>query len=160
MYLNDFIHLQRTCLIENAAQLNWLLNERRESQMQPDPCLLKRIEQLELEAKKFGFYWENFSQLIEQVQSECREVQEAWQLNEPLLLQEEIGDLIQAAISLAVFCHLDPHETLLKSIEKFQGRYDAVVEMARNDGHESLQKQSFEILMNYWKRAKSQMKNK
>lgn len=117
-------------------------------------CLLKQVEKLELEAQKFGFYWENFHQLIEQIQSECIEIQEAWDKENSLHLQEEIGDLIHAAISLAVFCKLDPHETLLKSIEKFKRRYDAVVQLVHSDGHEGLHKQSFEVLMDYWNRAK------
>ncbi len=117
-------------------------------------CLLKRVEMQELEAKKFGFYWENVHQLIDQVQSECKEIQEALTEGDISHLQEEVGDLIQAAISLAVFCSLDPHETLLKSIDKFQKRYDALVALARRDGHEHLHQKSFDVLMEYWKRAK------
>ncbi|MDP1879508.1 MAG: MazG nucleotide pyrophosphohydrolase domain-containing protein [Parachlamydiaceae bacterium] len=117
-------------------------------------CLLKQVEQQELEAKEFGFYWENFQQLMDQINSECDEIQEAW-VNENLLhLQEEIGDLIQAAISLAVFCKLDPHETLQKSIEKFQKRYDTVVLLAQNEGYKNLHKQSFDKLMDFWNQAK------
>lgn len=123
-----------------------------------DSCLLKEVEKQELVAKEFGFYWENFPQLIEQIQNECMEIQEAWNKEDMDHLQEEIGDLIQAAISLAVFCELDPHETLLKSIEKFQRRYDVVVQLAHSEGHENLHKQPFEILMNYWKRAKAKTK--
>lgn len=117
-------------------------------------CLLKRIEKQELEAKKFGFYWENVHQLIDQVKSECKEIQEALNEDDTAHLQEEIGDLIQAAVSLAVFCGLDPHETLLKSIEKFQKRYDAVVQLAQKDGHDNLHQKPFEVLISYWKRAK------
>lgn len=69
-----------------------------------------------------------------------------------------MGDLIQAAISLAVFCKLDPHETLSKSIEKFQRRYDAVVELAQSEGYETLHNQSFETMMDYWNRAKIKTK--
>lgn len=122
-------------------------------------CLLQEVEKQEIAAKEFGFYWENFSQLIEQVQNECTEVQEAWDKEDAVHLQEEVGDLIQAAISLAVFCKLDPRETLMKSIAKFQRRYDVVVELARKEGHENLHKQSFETLMDYWKRAKIQTKS-
>lgn len=130
--------------------------------MQASPnehCLLKRVEKQELEAKEFGFYWENFDQLIEQIQNECVEVQEAWGKNDFTHLQEEIGDLIQAAVSLAVFCKLDPHDTLLKSIEKFQQRYDTVVQLAHKDGYETLHNQPFDVLINYWNRAKSQIKS-
>jgi uncharacterized protein YabN with tetrapyrrole methylase and pyrophosphatase domain len=121
-------------------------------------CLLKQVEKQEIEAKKFGFYWENLLQLIEQIQSECYEIQKASDNQNSQHLQEEVGDLIQAAISLAVFCKLDPHETLLKSIEKFQRRYNAVVQMAQNDGYDSLHGQPFEVLINYWNRAKLQTK--
>ncbi len=117
-------------------------------------CLLKRVEEQEITARQFGFYWEHINQLIEQIQSECLEVQEAWQKNDRTHLQEEIGDLLQAAISLAVFCNLDPHETLLKAIEKFQKRYNTVVELAQHDGYTNLRQQAFEVLMSYWNRAK------
>lgn len=121
-------------------------------------CLLKEVEKQEIVAKEFGFYWENFSQLIEQVQNECTEIQEAWDKKDIDHLQEEVGDLIQAAISLAVFCKLDPRETLLRSIEKFQRRYDVVVQLARSEGHNNLHQQPFETLMDYWKRAKIKTK--
>jgi uncharacterized protein YabN with tetrapyrrole methylase and pyrophosphatase domain len=123
-----------------------------------DHSLLKRIEEQEAAARKFGFYWEHISQLIKQIQSECLEVQEAWENNDRTHLEEEIGDLIQATVSLAIFCDLDPHETLLKATNKFQKRYDKVVELAESEGHSSLHKQPFEVLMNFWDRAKKSQK--
>lgn len=59
---------------------------------------------------------------------------------------------------LAVFCKLDPRETLLKSIEKFQQRYDVVVQLAHSEGYDNLHQQPFETLMDYWKRAKIKTK--
>jgi len=117
-------------------------------------CLLKQIENQEKTARQFGFYWEHFSQLIEQIQSECLEIQDAWQKKDHRHLQEEIGDLMQAAASLAIFCEFDPHETLLMASEKFQKRYNKLVELAIQDGHVNLHDQSCEILLNYWKKAK------
>lgn len=122
-------------------------------------CLLKRVEKQEIEAQAFGFYWENFYQLIEQIRSECIEIQEAWEINDRRHLQEEIGDLIHAVVSLAAYCKLDPSETLKQSIEKFQRRYDTVVQMVQKEGHDNLHKQPFDVLMSYWKRAKAQTKN-
>lgn len=120
-------------------------------------CLLKKVETQELAAKDYGFYWENINQLIEQIQSECHEVMEAWQHNDRTHLQEEIGDLLQAAVSLAVFCELDPHQTLKQAIDKFQNRYDKVVELASQDGLENFHQQPFDVLMNYWGRAKKSL---
>ncbi len=120
-------------------------------------CLLKRVEDQELAAREFGFYWEHVDQLLNQIRSECDEVREAWENGDRTHLQEEIGDLMQAAISLAIFFDLDPYKTLLKSVSKFQHRYDKVVELAKADGLDNLHAQSFETLLNdYWKRAKTQ----
>ncbi|MGK5595653.1 MAG: MazG nucleotide pyrophosphohydrolase domain-containing protein [Parachlamydiaceae bacterium] len=119
-----------------------------------DHCLLKRVEEQETKAKEFGFYWEHIDQLIDQIKSECVEVKEAWQNQDRTHLQEELGDLLQAAISLTTFCEFDPHETLLKSIHKFQKRYDTVVALAKEDGYSHLKEQPFELIENYWLRAK------
>ena len=119
-----------------------------------ESCLLKQIEKKEIKAKKFGFYWEHFHQLFDQIQSECIEIQQAWDNQDMPNLEEEIGDLIQAAVSLAVFCKLDPRQTLLKSIDKFDKRYEAVVKLAQQDGLENLHGQSFDKLIHYWSLAK------
>lgn len=118
--------------------------------------LLKRIEEQELEAREYGFYWDHIDQLLSQIQSESKEIKEAWEKGDRRHLQEEIGDLLQAATSLAIFCNLDLHDTLLQSIEKFQKRYEHVVALAKKDGHTHLRNQSYEVLMDYWIRAKKQ----
>lgn len=119
-------------------------------------CLFKRIEEQELTAKQYGFYWERIDQLLEQIKSECDEVEESSKKNDRAHLQEEVGDLLNAAVSLAIFCNFDPGETLHKSAEKFQRRYDDLVRLAKLDGHENLHQQPFEVLLHYWKQAKNQ----
>jgi uncharacterized protein YabN with tetrapyrrole methylase and pyrophosphatase domain len=116
--------------------------------------LIKLVEKQETECQEFGFYWESIDQLIEQIISECREIKEAHEKNDKVHLQEEVGDLLQAAVSLAVFLKLDPEETLAKSIKKFQKRFDALVEFAKQDGHATLENQPLEVLMKYWHQAK------
>lgn len=122
--------------------------------MKNKDCLFERVEELEKKSLQFGFYWENLQQLIEQIQSECKEVQEAWEKNDAAHLQEEIGDLIHATLSLAVFCKLDSYETLLKSTKKYEKRFNALVKLAQADGHDHLNEQPFELLKTYWDRAK------
>ena len=122
--------------------------------MQSDEDLLKRIEIQEETAKEFGFYWEDLNQLLEQIQSECSEIQEAYQKNDLDHLEEEVGDLLLAAVSLSIFCRLDPKETLLKSSDKFQGRYDRLVSLVQQDGHHTLRGKSLKVLLSYWERAK------
>ncbi|MEI8364914.1 MAG: MazG nucleotide pyrophosphohydrolase domain-containing protein [Parachlamydiaceae bacterium] len=120
--------------------------------------LLLQVEKLEIDAKEFGFYWQNIDQLLEQIRSECAEVDEAWQKNDRTHLQEEIGDLIHATLCLAVFCQLDPTETLQKSVHKLQKRFDTLVDLTKKDGYENLHNKPFNLLMYYWNRAKEILK--
>jgi uncharacterized protein YabN with tetrapyrrole methylase and pyrophosphatase domain len=116
--------------------------------------LFDEASRQEAESLKFGFYWENLEQIIDQVKDECREIMEAYQNNDKTHLEEEIGDLILAALSVSIFCKVDQQQALEKSIKKYQARFDALINFVRNDGLENLKNQPMEILMQYWKKAK------
>ena len=86
--------------------------------------------------------------------SECAEVKEAWVKGDREHLEEEMGDLLNAAVCLAIFCGLDPEKTLVKSTEKYQKRLDKVMELVKRDGLENLRGKPIEVLLGYWKKAK------
>ena len=55
-------------------------------------------------AREFGFEWPNQEAVIRQIIDECREIREDIQTNATAAkIQEEIGDLLHAAISLCIF---------------------------------------------------------
>ncbi len=112
------------------------------------------IAEHEEKAKAFGFCWDNIDQLLEQIHSECNEVKQAWLRGDVTSLEEEIGDLITATVSLAIFCNFNPQETLAKNNQKFQKRYDTVVSLVQADGLENLQGQPLSVLLSYWQKAK------
>ena len=120
--------------------------------------LLDNIVLLENTAAEFGFQWENTSQIMQQIQNECAEVQEhlstSGPISNPEALQEELGDLLHAVFSLCVFCNLSPKKTLSDSMEKFERRLNSVKSQAQEQGLSSLQGHSFESLMLYWDKAK------
>ncbi len=120
--------------------------------------LLEKVLQLELDAAKFGFCWENAAQIMEQIQSECLEVNEHLSSvdgqRDEAALQEEIGDLLHAVFSLCVFCKLNPKETLKKTVEKFERRMLAVKAIAVEEGFKHLEGFSFDALMVFWEKAK------
>jgi uncharacterized protein YabN with tetrapyrrole methylase and pyrophosphatase domain len=116
--------------------------------------LLQKIINQEKAAAKFGFYWESIEQLLEQIQSECVEVKEAWLKQDNIHLKEEVGDLMNAAVSLCIFLKLDPFETLNESVEKFQQRYDSLVKLVEQDGLPHLKNKPLNILLDYWNKAK------
>lgn len=119
--------------------------------------LLDKITALEHEAAAFGFQWENTDQLMAQIQSECLEITEhlkSTHETDRAALQEEIGDLLHAVFSLCVFCHMNPEETLLGTLEKFERRLQAVKTIAKEQQLPHLHGKSFDELMTIWKAAK------
>ncbi len=116
-----------------------------------DLCVLQ-----EKEAFDFGFYWETLDQLLDQVRSETNEIKEASGAQDPRHLQEEIGDLILAAIGVSIFCGCDPKETIALSLQKFDKRFARLKKMALEEGHTNLEGYSLDVLMDYWERSKKE----
>lgn len=122
--------------------------------------LFKKIEDVELKARDFGFYWTHLDELVQQIQSECVEVQEAFQNQHDAHLKEEIGDLLLAAMSLSIYCQVDPEQTLRESLDKFQKRFECLVSLVKQNGLENLQAQPVEQAIYFWKQAKLQLASK
>lgn len=117
--------------------------------------LFNRIKEQEDNAQAFGFYWENVQQLLDQVYSEAKEVQEAHLQENTEHIREEIGDLLNAVVSLSLFLKVDPANALKESIDKFQRRYDQLVKLVEKDGLTNLQDKSMDVLLAYWERSKA-----
>ncbi len=122
--------------------------------MEPHP--LDTFFNQEQEASAFGLSWPNVEMLLDQIRDECREVQEAISQNEGKeRLQEEVGDLIHAALTLCILLDIDIQETLIKTNTKFASRLEKVKKVAHSLGLSSLKGQSFESMMAIWHKAKA-----
>lgn len=121
--------------------------------------LLEKIVALENEAAEFGFNWETSEQIMDQIRSECSEVDEHLKTDviDNTALQEEIGDLLHAVFSLCVFCNLSPKETLQQTVQKFERRLEAVKEITKEKQLVNLQNVPFDELMNIWNQAKNKV---
>lgn len=122
--------------------------------------LLKKSVEQETEAKAFGFYWESADQILEQVRSECTEIEEAISIGDQKHLKEEVGDLLNAAISLCIFLKFDPFDILDASLKKFQTRYDIMKSLVKQQGLEDLNNQPLSVLLNFWEQAKNSLYTK
>ncbi len=120
--------------------------------------LLEKVVVLEQDADAFGFRWETAEQIMVQIESECVEIREhlhgGFEQANQVDLQEEIGDLLHAVFSLSVFCKLNPHDTLEKTLSKFERRLNAVKQLTHERGLSSLTGFSFDALMDVWGEAK------
>lgn len=123
--------------------------------------LLDKVVALEDEASRFGFRWETTTQIMNQIQSECIEIEahlhEDVHHADTAELQEEIGDLLHAVFSLCVFCKLSPRDTLEQTLIKFERRLNAVKSIAEEKGLTGLDGHSFDELMNIWDHAKQRV---
>lgn len=117
--------------------------------------IIEKLVTLEKEASAFGFKWENTGQILNQIRSELREIEDHLGPHDNKdKLQEEIGDLLHAVFSLCVFCKFDAYETLDHSINKFERRFRQTQELARKEGLKDLNKQPFSKLMELWDKSK------
>lgn len=111
---------------------------------------------LEQEARSFGFDWPDEDCIIEQAISECDEIRDAIDQQETReRIQEEIGDLLHTAISLCLFSGFSVEETLENVVKKFGHRLKTVQQLTKEHGLDNLHGQSFDFMMELWKKAKT-----
>jgi tetrapyrrole methylase family protein / MazG family protein len=90
--------------------------------------------QLTRRAARIGFDWDSAEGVLEKIAEEGAELREALARGESRHIEEEIGDLLFAAVNLARFLHVDPEIALKKANAKFSGRFRAMEGVARESG--------------------------
>src|SRR6266849_5717267 len=92
--------------------------------------------QLTRKASRIGFDWEDASGVFEKMQEETEELKKALKQQDQLRIEEEIGDLLFAAINLSRFLKIDPEIALKKANAKFTRRFRAMEGLAQQNGRE------------------------
>ncbi|MDP4725159.1 MAG: nucleotide pyrophosphohydrolase [Alphaproteobacteria bacterium] len=93
--------------------------------------------------------------IFEQIISECTEIKDAMRNDEsPVRVQEEISDLLHAAISLCMYSGFDVNETIAIVNKKFKWRMAALKAVAAEHELDSLSGESFEFMLELWSEAK------
>lgn len=117
---------------------------------------LEKMIALEKEAAAFGFEWPNHEMILDQAIDECREIKEALKTGSAANVQEEIGDLLQAAIGVCVFAGFDVESILAQTNQKFAQRMDALKKITQARELKDLKGQSLEFMLDLWKEAKKE----
>ena len=92
--------------------------------------------QLTRRAARIGFDWDNASSVIAKMREEANELEAALKGKESTKVEEELGDLLFAAVNVARFLHVDPEIALKNANAKFARRFRAMEETAREGGRE------------------------
>jgi XTP/dITP diphosphohydrolase len=96
------------------------------------PALLL-AETLQRKAAKLGFDWRGASEPTERIQQELDELAGA---ATDVEREEELGDLLGAVVGLARHLGIEPEAAMRRAATKFRGRFEAVLALAGERGHD------------------------
>lgn len=111
--------------------------------------------QLTRRAARIGFDWENVEGVLEKINEEIAELRHALASKNPAHAEEEMGDLLFAAVNVARFLQIDPEIALKKANAKFSARFRQMETMAADTGRAlaDVPREEMEELWNAAKRA-------
>ena len=112
---------------------------------------LMRAEKIQDKARKAGFDWSEAAQAADKLSEECEELKTA--LREGTHVEEELGDVLFAAVKAGRFAGLDSEQALHAACEKFIRRFRAVERQAQG---QPLDRFPLEELERMWDRAKEE----
>lgn len=117
--------------------------------------ILRSLAELEKTYSDFGFAWPDEETILAQIIQECQEIKASIKNNESKeRLQEEIGDLMHAAVSLCLFAGFEVEETLSNSYAKIKSRFEKVEALTKERNIDSLHGKSSEFILELWNLAK------
>jgi tetrapyrrole methylase family protein / MazG family protein len=90
--------------------------------------------QLTRKASRAGFDWDNADGVFEKLREECAEVRHASDAKDASRVEEEMGDLLFAAVNLARFLQVDPEIALKNANAKFARRFREMERLAADKG--------------------------
>ncbi|NCB50819.1 MAG: nucleoside triphosphate pyrophosphohydrolase [Clostridia bacterium] len=97
---------------------------------------LWRCEKIQSKAAKLGFDWPVVSGAMDKLHEETDELQQGIDNDDLPNIEEELGDVLFAAVNVMRFYKLDPETTLHKACEKFIRRFRYLEEGASKIGKE------------------------
>jgi tetrapyrrole methylase family protein/MazG family protein len=114
--------------------------------------------QLTRRAARIGFDWENVQGVFDKMNEEAGELRQALSAKDARRSEEEMGDLLFAAVNLARFLHMDPEIALKKANAKFSTRFRRMEELSAKSG-KALADVPREQMEEFWESAKRSEKS-
>jgi MazG family protein len=116
------------------------------------PALVE-AQQIASRAAGVGFDWENPEQVLDKLQEELAEFDEARRNHSPEQLEDELGDLLFVLVNLARFVKVDPEQALRKTNVKFRERFGYIERKLAERGRKP-QDSNIEEMEALWQEAK------
>ena len=119
---------------------------------------LSRAAKLQKRAATVGFDWPAALPVLDKVREELDEVLQAMADGDADALEDEVGDLLFAAVNLARHLKHDPENALRRANRKFERRF-RFIEQALRDSGRPIEDCDLDELDALWGEAKRQEKN-
>ncbi|WP_409263134.1 nucleoside triphosphate pyrophosphohydrolase [Pseudomonas putida] len=119
---------------------------------------LSRAAKLQKRAATVGFDWPAALPVLDKVREEVDEVLQAMADGDADALEDEVGDLLFAAVNLARHLKQDPEHALRRANRKFERRF-RFIEQALRDSGRPIEDCDLDELDALWGEAKRQEKN-
>ena len=114
---------------------------------------LWRAEKVQKKAAKEGFDWPDWRGARDKLSEELEELDEA--IADGARVEEELGDVLAAAVNLARLLKIDPERALTGSTDRFVWRYGRMEQLAAEKG-QALSEMSLERQEELWQQAKGE----
>jgi len=113
---------------------------------------LQRAVKLQKRARKVGFDWSSADAVVAKIDEELSELRQAMSAGDHDAMEDELGDLLFAAVNLARQLEIDPGSALRRSNAKFEQRFRAMEAAA--GGHAALDPMGLADMENLWQKVK------
>ncbi|MEN0057497.1 MAG: nucleoside triphosphate pyrophosphohydrolase [Bdellovibrio sp.] len=120
---------------------------------------LQRAYKIGKRTEKLKFDWENAEGVLLKVEEEYDELREALEEENIEHIEHELGDVLFSLAQLSRHLELEPERTLRRANQRFELRFNTMVAIAAEEGHDwgNLNLDEKEA---YWLKAKSRLKSR
>jgi len=116
---------------------------------------LVRADKLQKRAARVGFDWPDAAGAMDKLLEELREVRQAVEAADQEALQDELGDLLFAAVNVARLLGVDAEQALRRGNRNFETRFRTMEELLEAEGHADLSTLGLQQLEDAWERVKA-----
>jgi MazG family protein len=95
---------------------------------------LTKAHRIQERVAAVGFDWEDYRGALDKVSEELEEARAALESGEADRVEEELGDLLFAAVNVSRLARVHPTTALANANRKFQTRFERLEELARDRG--------------------------
>ena len=114
---------------------------------------LWRAQKIQKKAAGAGFVWPDVNSAVDKIAEETEELRNGIANGDVANIEEELGDLLLAAVNTAGYFGIDPERALGKACDKYVGRFEIMEKNAETEGR-IFSELSIDEMISYYKQAK------